>query len=91
MGSPLGFFNIHSVAKLQKNEEGPFGEKVAMPKKNKVGTFWSRPVLYVTRESFLAQFPGPTVTIWRLKILVELFWSLQVYQKKIFDVRCTAS
>ena len=26
-GEPLGFFNIHSVAKLQKNEAGPFGEK----------------------------------------------------------------
>ena len=24
---PLGFFNIHSVAKLQKNEGGPFGGK----------------------------------------------------------------
>ena len=25
-GDPLGFLNIHSVAKLQKNEGGPFGE-----------------------------------------------------------------
>ena len=37
-GGPLGFFNIHSVAKQQKNEGGPFGEKnfpksLAVPKK----------------------------------------------------------
>ena len=35
----LGFFNIHSVAKLQKNEEGPLVEKKSksrtMPKKTK--------------------------------------------------------
>ena len=36
---PLGFFNIHSVAKHQKNAGGPFGEKnfrkksLAVPKK----------------------------------------------------------
>ena len=30
-GAPLGFFNIHPVAKLQKIEGGPFGEKI--PKK----------------------------------------------------------
>ena len=56
---PLGFFNIHSVAKLQKIEGGPFrGEfflkkSRTVPKKSKGGTFWSRPVLYVTRETFL--------------------------------------
>ena len=27
-GDPLGFFNIHSVAKHQKNAGGPFGEKI---------------------------------------------------------------
>ena len=26
-GDPLGFFNIHSVAKHQKNAGGPFEEK----------------------------------------------------------------
>ena len=32
---PLGFFNIHSVAKLQKIEEGPFrGEKIFFEKKS---------------------------------------------------------
>ena len=41
-GGPLGFFNIHSVAKQQKIEGGPFGEKifpkkVAVPKKKLKG------------------------------------------------------
>ena len=61
------------VAKLQKIEGGPFvGKKVfeksrTVPKK---WTLWSRPVLYVTRETFLVQFLGPTGTFWRLlKIL----------------------
>ena len=42
-GDPLGFSNIHSVAKQQKNEGGPFEEKnfpeksLAVPKKNGKG------------------------------------------------------
>ena len=61
----LGFFNIHSVAKLQKIEGGPFGGKKLKKlqcRKNLKGreTLWSRPVLYVTQETFLVQFPGPT-------------------------------
>ena len=42
-GDPLGFFNIHSVAKHQKNAGGPFEEKnsekkcLAVPKKNERG------------------------------------------------------
>ena len=42
-GDHLGYFNIHSVAKHQKIEGGPFGEKiffekkVTMPKKLKGG------------------------------------------------------
>ena len=54
-GDPLGFFNIHSVAKHQKNAGGPFEEKKFRkknPEKNvsqcrkklKGGTLWSRPV-----------------------------------------------
>ena len=27
-GGPLGFFNIHSVAKYQKIKGGPFGKKI---------------------------------------------------------------
>ena len=44
-GDHLGYFNIHSVAKHQKIEGGPFGEKnffekkVTMPKKLKGGPF----------------------------------------------------
>ena len=76
---PLGFFNIHSVSKLQKNEGGTiswgnfFLKKVAQCQKNlkgPSGTLWSRPVLYVTRETFLVQFLGTTGTFLRLlKIL----------------------
>ena len=91
---PLGFFNIHSVAKLQKKmKERSFrGEKIflkkilTVPKKSKGGTFWSRPVLYVTRETFLVQFLWPTGTFWGLlnfvELLVELFWSVQVVLTK---------
>ena len=70
---PLGFFNIHSVGKLQKNEGGPFVVKKVFFEKSrtvpKKWTLWSRPVLYVTRETFLVQFLGPTGTFWHLKIL----------------------
>ena len=46
-------------------------KSLAMPKeKLNEGTLWFRPVLYVTRETFLGQFLEPTGTIWRLlKIL----------------------
>ena len=53
-GDLLGFFNIHSVAKHQKNAGGPLGKSffskksLAVPKKMKGGTLWSRPVWYVT-------------------------------------------
>ena len=60
--NPLGFSNIHSVAKHQKNAGGPFEEKkfrkknsekkcLAVPKKIKRGTLWSFPVWYVTRKN----------------------------------------
>ena len=35
-GDPLGFFNIHSVAKHQKIEGGPFGEKFFSPCRTKL-------------------------------------------------------
>ena len=73
---PLGFFNIHSVAKQKKMKGDPFvgiffkKKSRTVPKKSKGGTLWSRLVLFVTRETFLVQFLGPTGTIWRLlKIL----------------------
>ena len=48
---------------------GPFGgknlKKVAQcQKKSKGGPVW-----YVTQETFLVQFLGPTGTIWRLRLL----------------------
>ena len=56
-GDPLGFFNIHSVAKHQKNAGGTlwgifFRKKsLAVPKKMKGRSLWSRPVWYVTRKN----------------------------------------
>ena len=34
-GDPLGFFNIHSVAKHQKMQGGPFGENFFFEKKSR--------------------------------------------------------
>ena len=57
----------------KKNEGGPFVGKVFFEKSRTVPkkwTLWSRPVLYVTQETFLVQFLGATGTFWRLlKIL----------------------
>ena len=94
--NPLGFFSIHSVSKLQNNERGDplvekkFEKKSHSAEKNLKGAIWSRPVLYVTLETFLVQFLGPTGTIWRrsqnfVELLVELFWSLQLVLKKKTD------
>ena len=41
-----------------------FEKSLTMPKKNERGTFWSRPVLYLTRETFLVQIPGPIGAIY---------------------------
>ena len=59
--NPLGFSNIHSVAKHQKNAGGPFEEKKFRKKRKKNvsqcrkklkgETLWSRPVWYVTRKN----------------------------------------
>ena len=73
---PLGFFNIHSVAKLQKKlKGGPFGGKKlksrTVPKKSKGGPFGLvRYYCMLRGKPFLVQFLGPTGTTWRLlKIL----------------------
>ena len=56
-GDPLGFFNIHSVAKHQKNAGGTLWGKIFFRKKSlavpkmKGGSLWSRPVRYVTRKN----------------------------------------
>ena len=70
-GDPLGFFNIHSVAKHQKNAGGPFGEKfffrkksLGVPKKMKGGGGVFGLARYgmlrgKTRKTFLVQFARP--------------------------------
>ena len=58
-GDPLGFFNIHSVAKHQKKMQGdPLGKiffskkkSLSAEKKMKGGSLWSRPAWYVTRKN----------------------------------------
>ena len=70
-------------------------KSLTMPKKTERKILWSSPVLYVTRETFLVQFLGPTRTIWRhLKSFcrtfgVELFWSLQAYRKNNDEKKLT--
>ena len=63
-GGPLGFFNIDSAVNLQEMKGNPlgnfFGKSPQCRKKSKWGTLRSRPVLYVTQETFLVLFPGPT-------------------------------
>ena len=62
-----------------------FEKSRTVPKK---WTLWSRPVLYVTRETFLVQFLGPIGTISSesfVKLLVQLFWSVQVVLKNNTD------
>ena len=57
-GGPFGIFLYPVCRKPKKIEGGPFGEfffrkkSLAMPKKLKGGTLWSRPALYVMRETF---------------------------------------
>ena len=87
-GGPFGIFQHPFCSKTQKKIEGDtlgknFPQKsLARSKKLIGGTLWSRTVLHVTRESFLVQFPGPTGAISNfVELLVELLWSLQVYQK----------
>ena len=68
---PFGVFQHPFCRKAPKFEVGTLWGKffplksIPMPKKPK-GGLWSRPVLYVTRKTFLVQFLGPTGTIWRL-------------------------
>ena len=76
--NPLGFSNIHSVAKHQKNAGGPFeGKKFRkkIPKKNvsqcrkklKGGTLWSLPRYGMLRgktgKTILVQFAMPNGAI----------------------------
>ena len=93
-GGPLGCFNIHSVAKRQKNEGGTlwgkfFPEKsLAMPKETeRVSSFGLVRYCMLRGKPFWFSFLGQRVQFGGfLKFCrtfgVELFWSLQVYRKK---------
>ena len=93
-GGPFGIFQHPFFCKTPKNWRGdPFVGKIflwkksrTVPKKSKGRTFWSRPVMFVTRETFLVQFLGPRGIFWGssefCRILVELFCSVQKAFKK---------
>ena len=78
-GDPLGFFNIHSVAKHQKNAGGTLWEKnfskksLAVPKKNERGEPLVSPgmVCYAEKQgkTFLVQFARPNSAMWCNNIL----------------------
>ena len=78
MGDPLGFSNIHSVAKQQKIEGGPFGEKKIPEKfsqcrkKLEGGPFGLAGYGMLrgkTGKTFLVQFARPNSAIWCNNIL----------------------
>ena len=95
-GDPLGFFNIHSVAKHQKKCRGdPLGNfffrknKSRSAEKMKGGSLWSRPVWYVTRKNRKKPFWFSSLdqivhfdAIIFCRTFVELFWSVRVDRKK---------
>ena len=94
-GDPLGFFNIHSVAKPQKRlKGGPFGEKFLSEKKshNAEKTERGDPlvspgmVCYAGKQEKLFWFSslGQMVQCGAIifcRTFVELFWSVQVVLK----------
>ena len=88
--------HIHSVAKFQKIEGWILWGTNSKKKYHNTGktdrgdSLVLRGIVCYPKKgkSFLVQFPGPTDTIWRLpsnfvELLVELFWSLHVYRKKL--------
>ena len=91
----MGFFNIHSVAKHQKNAGGPFGGKffskksLAVPKKNERGESLVSPgmVCYAEKQekpfwcSSLDQIVHFGAIIF-CRTFLELFWSVRVDRKK---------
>ena len=95
-GDSLGFFNIHSVAKHQKNAGGPFGEEIffekkslAVPKKNERGESLVSPgmVCYAEKQekpfwfSSLDQIVHFDAIIF-CRTFVELFWSVRVVSSR---------
>ena len=88
----LGFSNIILSQNSKKMKGDPLRKKLSRKvsqcrKQLKGGTLWCRPVLYVTRGtvsfSSLGQRVkfGVSLKFCRTFFGVELFWSLQVYQK----------
>ena len=73
---PLGiFFRKQMSHKAEKSERGDplVSPRYCMLRRKK-------------GKRFLVQFPGPTGTISNfVALLVELFWSLEVYRKKSSD------
>ena len=71
---PLGVFNIHFVAKHQKNAGGPFGEKNFLKKKSRSAEKnWKGGPFGLARygmlrgktgKTFLVQFARPNGAIW---------------------------
>ena len=75
-GDSLGFYNIYSVAKQQKNEGGPFGKKFFSEKKSrsaekklKGGLVRYAMFRGKTGKTFLVQFARPNSAIWCNNIL----------------------
>ena len=93
-GDPLGFFNIHSVAKSEKIEGGTlwrrfFPKKMSRNAKKLKGPknplVSSGIVCYA--GNLFGSVPWANGYNWAssknfVEISVELFWSLQVYRKK---------
>ena len=87
-GDPLGFSNINSVAKQQKNEGGTLwgkkfsGKKVSQCRKKLEGGPFGLAGYGMLRgktgKTFLVQFARPNSAIWCNNIFVELFWSVRV-------------
>ena len=77
-GDPLGFFNIHSVAKHQKNSGGTLWGKIFFEKKYRSAEKNERRDPLVspdgmlrgkTGKTFLVQFARPNSAIWCNNIL----------------------
>ena len=75
---PLRFSNIHSVAKQQKNEGEPFGEKIFRKKVSQCQKNWKRGPFGLagygmlrgkTGKTFLVQFARPNSAMWCNNIL----------------------
>ena len=85
---PLGFFNIHSVAKLPKKLKGDplvgiFLKKVQCRKNLQGVPLVSTGIVYYAGNLF-GSVPWVNIGVFSkfCKLLIELFWSLQVVLRK---------